>query len=246
MKNTMKSQLAIVGGLTALILTMPMASAAVLIQRTSEPDSPNLTELANQDWALDNWSADYKHRMLEGDGSIGSPIAMEGALFAPSQGSTLRFSFSDGDSSASGGASETLNDATVRGFADNALGTVGSGFEFDITGSGLQQTAYVWVSGFNATGQFSVELEDVVHEFAFTDVYESTKVPILYTIEFTSSQTGNPLTVRYQMIENVSNNDNAHVLLSGSALHVIPEPSTLILTGLSLMALLGARRWKRN
>ncbi len=230
-------------GLFTVGLISDAASAAVMIQRQrgliADPlPEPNLTDMANQDWVLgiSGSGPAYGNRMAGGDGSISQPTFLK-RIARSVGGSSLKFSYDDGISPISSSG------ATVNGMADDLLSTVGSGFEVNIEGLGSPQTAYIWVSGFNADGQFTAFLgpDTVVFDESASLSYggSTSKAPVLYTVSFTTANPGDILKIRYE-VKSI-NGSNAHVLLSAIALSAIPEPASLALLGLGGLLMLPRR-----
>jgi len=212
----------------------------------------NLTDLGTNDWAY--WGATGTPASVSGvaTNTKSGGDSLIGDLYATGTGATLTtstgdteavFDFTDGTSPASA--------STI------ATGLLASPFNTNDVGVGLdivlptteEYTIYIWASSYQANqARLTVSLSGASDYSATVGSNGAgTKQTVFYTITAQADNPGDVLTINQVMVSSAGNTFS-HVLLSGAAISVIPEPSTATLltaTG-ALLATLAVRKCRRK
>lgn len=222
----------------ALVLAAPV-EAALLSGSVSNPTGVvNLTTQGTFDWSIYNYAdgataaqGGTPTSRKSGGSGIGNATAVGGGLLRSVTG-LLDVTFTDGTPTASASVTD------VRGLANDGLDLNGRGVAITITGDpAAVRTAYVYVSGYEGTGDFTASLNGAT---AYTNsvTYSATKTTALYTLTFqpNSSILADQLTISYTMSGQTSTT-NSHVGLYSVALAPEPGAAAVLLAGTGLLAM---------
>jgi hypothetical protein len=210
----------------------------------------DLTAIGTADWAYWNTESNpatggAKTNEKSGASMIGTMDPIGGDDVRGSNSGTrpyYDFSFSDGVSP----ASDTVDN--VIGLFNTQLDGVGTGVGLTVmlpTTDTYEVT--VWGAVFNGRGRFTASLPgatDFVHTTFSGAAPPGAKESGQFTLLVTPDNANDPLGLNFVLAEDTGN--VAHVVISGVAASVVPEPSTVALAGFGVLGLFGfGRRRKR-
>jgi hypothetical protein len=207
--------------------------------------SYNLTTLGTVDWAFYDTTANPANGLPTNDKlggtSIGTAIALGGGSLRGSSASAAEpdFTFTDGTSPASGTGDNP------GGLFNTQLDTLNAGLQLTIDLPTTDQyTIYLWTAAFFARGAFTASLagfSDYTSLATDDALGTSPKQSFLYTLTAQANTAGDDLTI--SLVTETDRGSNAHVLLVGAAVGLIPEPTTmtLLFAGLGLLVFLRDR-----
>ena len=123
-------------------------------------------------------------------------------------------------------------------------GYIDVGFSFRVEASGDDQTLKVYIGGYDATGQLTATLPGASNFTGADLVADDETVLGIYTIHFNADQPGDFLTVDWTQTDWHGNYGQFYL----NAAALVPEPSTLVLSGMGafLLLALGAVRRMRS
>lgn len=239
-------------GLIALALLPGTASAVTLtgiLTPTGDADF-NLTTLGTSDWAYWNTSANPATGIPTNEKAGGTlisnitPVGGGGVRgsSAPTQ-PVYDFIFTDGTAPVAG----TVNNAT--GLFNTQLDMDGAGVSLNVllpTTDDYQVTLFL--AGFAGTGQLTASLPGaILVDSSFTFGAGAIKDSYYYTFLASPDNPGDLLNFSFIL---TSGTANSHVLFSGVAVSalaaVIPEPATLTLAAMGIVAVGCLRRRRRS
>lgn len=226
------------------LFALPVAAQADIIGSViavpAANTSYNLTALGTVDWAFYDTTANPANGLPTNDKlggtSIGTMIALGGGSLRGSASSASEpdFAYTDGTSPASG------TGENPGGLFNTQLDTLNAGLRLTIDLPTTDTyTIYLWTAAFFARGAFTASLSgfsDYTSLATDDSLGTSPKQSYLYTLTAQANTAGDDLTV--SLITETDRGSNAHVLLVGAAVGLVPEPATLTLlvAGLGLLA----------
>lgn len=235
--------------LCCALMALPAAIHADIIGSVIAVPAANtsydLTTLGTVDWAFYDTTANPANGLPTNDKlggtSIGTVIALGGGNI---RGSSARasepdFTYTDGSSPASGTGDNP------GGLFNTQLDTLNAGLRFTIDLPTTDQyTIYLWTAAFFARGAFTASLPGFLDYTSLgTDdaLGVSPKQSFLYTLTAQANTAGDDLTI--SLVTETDRGSNAHVLLVGAAVGLVPEPTTLtmLFTGMGLLGLVRRR-----
>lgn len=245
--------------LSALFLAASTASAAtilgssVIVSEGGTGDDFNLTSLGTSDWVVWNSTSGGTGAATPTNSMSGGILISDltaiggGAVRGTGSGnnSAADFSFTNGTPT----ASATIINAV--GAFNTGLDVLDSGISMTLTlPTAASYTILIWGAAFEATqGTLTASLTGATN-YVNTSLSGGSGAPkstMLYTLTATPDTAGDTLTVQLQLTGQTAT-ANSHVLISGAAISVVPEPGTalLLVPGVLLLALWRARRaWHR-
>jgi len=222
-----------------------VGSAAALTGSVSTPaaGNVNLTAKGTTDWAI--W--DYQSSSTGTSGAPsnrrlgGSAIGNMSAALGTPRGITgtvpvQNYTYTDGTSPTSATGS------VIGAITDTSINVVGSGVKLNITGDPTTpETVTVYVTGFNAIGTFTAQLNGATTYTDSTPSFGATRTPAVYTLTFQPNLVTDTLQLSYT-ISTLNAGGNANLDLQAVTVAAVPEPCALGLLAAGGLQLLRRRR----
>lgn len=241
--------------LSAFWLGSGAASAATILG-SSVPvteggtgDDFNLTTLGTSDWTVWNSTSIGTDAATPTNSMSGGVLISDlsaiggGAVRGTGSGNNTAadFMFTNGTPV----ASATIGNAV--GAFNTGLDVLGSGISFTLTlPTTSSYTILIWGAGFEVTqGTLTASLSGATNfvDTLLTAGSGAPKSTRLYTLTATPDSPGDVITIQLAMTGQTAGL-NSHVLISGAAMSVVPEPATLLLLILGIPALALSRAFR--
>ena len=239
-------------GTFLIAISLPLSAATLMGTRTTVgPSAPafNLTTIGTSDWAYWETAANPATGTPTDEKSgatiVSSMIAIGGGSVRGSSSATrpnASFSWMDGANVAMG--SQTR--ATGLFNSDIDTGNRGVGMTITIPTTETYQIT-VWTYNFGGAGTFSASLPGATtySNTTASSLNSDPKASYFYTLTVTPDAvngTANVLSLQNLLVTDDTGRSNTNVGISGVAVSVVPEPSSVFLVSLASMTLLGFRR----
>lgn len=240
-------------GLCLAALVSSSNAAAIVGTVTSATGDYNLTARGTSDWAY--WSTTVAsgfsgapNQSKSGATLISNVSAIGGTL----RGSTSANVANTFSWTADGTPTATGSSGTVRGTFSTNLDTVNAGVRLSITIPTTDTYVInIWTATFAGTGTLTASF-DGGSTLLYTSPGETAgvgnpKQSYLFSLTVTADAPGSVLTIDNVLSTEDGATGSSHVIISGAAIGIIPEPSTAALLGVvGSLALLKRKRWARS
>jgi hypothetical protein len=208
----------------------------------------DLTAYGTTDWAYWSGSSATKNEKITGGDVISAASAVGGTGL---QGSTSSSSYQESRIIYTDGTTvpsyTTLPGGQISGVFNKSYNNTGVGISLTVTLPTTDlYTIYLWTGAYDATGELTVSLDGAT---SYVDSSTTTVLADTQTFLYTLTVQGDEIddVVNIQMLTSVLGGGTSYgrASIAAIAVQAVPEPATMGMLALGMLALMGVRRLQR-